>query len=382
MKHLQVRSFASLFFAIVLVTSHLAFSPPFSGAGVLDGPQCVAPPAVVISWWPGDGTADDIVGGHNGTLENNAKYATGFVCQAFSFGGVNDFVDVGEVDLPSTFSVEAWVFPNDTTTFQIILSKDNSKNARSYYFEVEAGGTLAGSVRNTGGQFTQYRTTDRVVTQASWQHVVMTYDGSAPIAQKMAFYVDGIRHSISVIGPDGSPGAYDNGGTPEQRDGVSTKIGIITDDINLVDGFNGLIDELTVYSRVLSAAEIVAVFNAGSQGKCKPFETCPTIGPDNLVRCLKDNVTGNIFKFNSTTGDYVFTRCQDGFTVTGTGTVRLVNGVVTLTDSRADRRVSAGFNTAQRTGSATIYLMIAPGVWQVFRINDTTSLGNGCRCGG
>jgi hypothetical protein len=87
--------------------------------------------------------------------------------------------------------------------------------------------------------------------------------------------------------------------------------------------------------------------------------------------CLKDSSTGNLFLFNSTTGQYKFTRCSDGFMLSGTGVVRLVNGILTLTDSKPDRRVSAGFITSQRTGSLTIYIMIAPGVWQTFRINST-----------
>jgi hypothetical protein len=87
--------------------------------------------------------------------------------------------------------------------------------------------------------------------------------------------------------------------------------------------------------------------------------------------CLKDDRSGNLLQFNSTSGQYKFIRCSDGFMLSGTGVVRLVNGILTLTDSKPDRRVSAGFITSQRTGSATIYIMIAPGVWQTFRINST-----------
>jgi hypothetical protein len=87
--------------------------------------------------------------------------------------------------------------------------------------------------------------------------------------------------------------------------------------------------------------------------------------------CLKDNSTGNLFQFNSVTGQYVFTRCSDGFAFGGTGMVRLVNGILTLTDSKPDRRVSAGCYTGQRTGSVIIYVMIGQGIWQTFRISDT-----------
>jgi len=71
------------------------------------------------------------------------------------------------------------------------------------------------------------------------------------------------------------------------------------------------------------------------------------------------------------TGEYKFTRCSDGFMLTGTGVVTTVNSVLTVTDFKPDRRVNAGFILGQKTGSATINLQVAPGVWQTFRINST-----------
>jgi hypothetical protein len=53
---------------------------------------CVEPPAGLVSWWPGDGNADDIVNGNEGTLQYGATFAPGKVGQGFSF---KDFRDVG-----------------------------------------------------------------------------------------------------------------------------------------------------------------------------------------------------------------------------------------------------------------------------------------------
>jgi hypothetical protein len=39
--------------------------------------------------------------------------------------------------------------------------------------------------------------------------------------------------------------------------------------------FNGLIDEVELFNVALSAAEVQAIFNAGSQGKCQCTITCP-----------------------------------------------------------------------------------------------------------
>ncbi|HEY6332562.1 MAG TPA: choice-of-anchor Q domain-containing protein [Blastocatellia bacterium] len=97
--------------------------------------------------------------------------------------------------------------------------------------------------------------------------------------------------------------------------------------------------------------------------------------------CLKDNTTGNLLQWDTTTGSYIFTRCSDGFTVSGTGTVGLVNGIHTLTASTSTARVSAGLNSGQQTGGATIYLMVAQGVWETFRINDTNPAAV-CACTG
>ena len=97
--------------------------------------------------------------------------------------------------------------------------------------------------------------------------------------------------------------------------------------------------------------------------------------------CLRNDGNGNLLQWNSATGQYKFTRCSDGFMLSGTGVVALINNSRMLMDSKPDRRVSAGFNTGQLTGSATIYFTVAPGVWQIFRINSTNPAAV-CACPG
>ena len=41
-------------------------------------PPCIPPPPDMISWWPGDGNANDIIGSTNGTLQNGATFAPGY----------------------------------------------------------------------------------------------------------------------------------------------------------------------------------------------------------------------------------------------------------------------------------------------------------------
>src|SRR6266850_4329614 len=80
----------------------------------LQGPACVTAPTGMISWWPGEGNADDIQDGNNGTLVGGATFAPGMVGQAFSLDGVNDWVeapDADNLDLSSQITIDAWIKP-------------------------------------------------------------------------------------------------------------------------------------------------------------------------------------------------------------------------------------------------------------------------------
>jgi len=96
------------------------------------------------------------------------------------------------------------------------------------------------------------------------------------------------------------------------------------------------------------------------------------------VFCLRDNNSPLILELTQT-GDYFFKNCATGQTLSGTGTVRLVNSVLMLTDNRPDRRITATYYLNQLNGSALITLIPAPGVFQTTRIVDTVP-GASCSC--
>lgn len=56
-------------------------------AGTAAGQTPIPPPPGLIHWWPGDGSAEDIVGGRHGALSGDATCAPGLVGQAFGFDG-------------------------------------------------------------------------------------------------------------------------------------------------------------------------------------------------------------------------------------------------------------------------------------------------------
>ena len=100
--------FLGYLISILMVMGIFTFN--FPQAAAVD--PCITPPADMISWWPGDGTANDIMDANNGTLEGGATFAAGKVDQAFSFDGVDDYVNSGSGDnlnISEQITMDAWI---------------------------------------------------------------------------------------------------------------------------------------------------------------------------------------------------------------------------------------------------------------------------------
>ena len=214
---------------------------------------CDPAPANIVSWWQGEGDAADSLGRNGGTLVNGVGFMPGVVGQAFSFNGINQFVrvlDNATLDPTSALSLECWVYINAIPNNNVVMvaSKESLSvhqyqitiynNGSQLYFRplVNAAGNLVTFNGNTALQIGQ------------WYHVAMTYDGSF-----LNLYVNGTL--------DGSQAATG----PLVTSTEALRIG---GDETGPWYFNGLVDELALYSRALTSAEIQAIYNAGSSGKC------------------------------------------------------------------------------------------------------------------
>src|SRR5690242_11672152 len=85
---------------VVLATPLLWLSPlasavspsrPVSAAPAL---APIPPPANMVSWWPGDGNANDIKDGNSGSLVGGVSFAQGQVEQAFRLSA-DGYIDAG-----------------------------------------------------------------------------------------------------------------------------------------------------------------------------------------------------------------------------------------------------------------------------------------------
>lgn len=232
-----------------------------SAAIVLNGeavPVCVAPPSGMVGWWPGDGNANDIVGGNHGTLQNGATAtAAGRVDQAFSFDGVNDYVQIPNAALNNMAAgtIDMWIFPtenggNGTFGFGRPWFAKQHNNVNSYAVFAFKSPTDSKALFHLNNQAPNVFGTT-ALTLNTWHHVAATWDGSF-----IRVYVDGVQDG-QVASTQSLP--FDLGSV--------TSIGGWTGDGN--NFFEGLIDEVEIFNRALSAEEIQAIFLAGSAGKCK-----------------------------------------------------------------------------------------------------------------
>ena len=241
-----------LVFAVVLLLVSGALIPACR-RGRLVGPTptpevgakaCIEPAAGLVGWWPADEEAKDIQGGNDGRLDG-ATLAAGLVGQAFSFDGASR-VSAPTTGLPTgggDRTLELWV---KVSTFMVgeafFAGYGEFGSADQTYHLGTTGNTLffsqwgqaiAGPALETG----------------RWYHVAVTNVGT-----RVTLYLDGAAVASGDLRLD-TPG------------GTRLFVGSLPGEGS--KRLDGLVDEVGIYDRALSAAEIQAIFLAGSNGRCR-----------------------------------------------------------------------------------------------------------------
>ncbi len=252
-----------------VMVSNPAGSVTSSVATLAITPQgsCFPPPAGIVGWWPGDGTANDFTGTNNGALHTGATAAaTGIVGQAFSFDGTNGYVQIPDSPAlrPTNLTIEAWVRFSSLDSQgsggspagdQYMVFKQNTLNANFEGFDLS-------KTRMSGNDVIRF-----VVSSSSGQSVEI--DSATTISAGTWYHVAAVRgtnftqlYINGVLERQASVTFAQNYGTLPVYFGTS---GQSFWDHKL----KGTLDEVSLYNRALSAAEIAAIYNAGSAGKCK-----------------------------------------------------------------------------------------------------------------
>ncbi|MGB7492010.1 MAG: FG-GAP-like repeat-containing protein [Thermoanaerobaculia bacterium] len=207
----------------------------------------------LAAYWPlnegtGTITLDASGHGHSGTLVNGPQWIGG---PSLDFDGVNDYVDVGTLDATGgALTLAAWIYSEDLSNCVAsdcrILSKTTGTAEDDHYFmlsTIENGANTRLRFRlKTDGVTSTLIASSGDLPEGTWVHAAAVYDGAS-----MSLYLNG-----SLVGSTGKTGSL----TPNSA--VAVWIGG-----NPPDGaarpWDGLLDEVRIYARALSAAEIQAL---------------------------------------------------------------------------------------------------------------------------
>jgi hypothetical protein len=224
---------------------------------------CVSVPGGIVSWWPAEGNGTDVAGNNPGNVKGGVGFSVGEVGQAFNFNGTSGTIVVPasnslNVGSSNGFSVECWIKPSDVSVRHPIVEWNNGSSI-GVHFYVSHGwydvrpGDLMANIEDTGGGWHPILSAAGLVNTNSFQHVALTYDKGSGTAR---LYLNG-----AVV-------ASENLGNFTPQTSFPMYVGQRPSD-GSVALYSGLMDELSLYERALSPAEIQAIYNAGTSGKCQ-----------------------------------------------------------------------------------------------------------------
>ena len=237
--------------ALVLI---LAAAAPATGL------SCVEPPEGLVGWWPGDEDASDWAGDNDGTLEGYATLAPAVVEQGFALAGGDDAVRV-EPDPAfdfgaGSFSIHTWVYLEEMSPsgYNLVAGQRVEEGEYPGWVLLRSGGRWRLRAADEDGVGDQYDVfSNEPVVLNEWTHLVVVADRASNL---LTMYVNGQAQS-----------------SPEDITGLGAVSNTAPLWIGRADqrvGFEwvGLIDEVALFNRALSADEVANLF-AAPRGICR-----------------------------------------------------------------------------------------------------------------
>jgi len=210
------------------------------------------PTAGLVGYWKFDensGTAvqDFSTSAANGTWAGTGTHwTTGKIRSAGDFNGTDDLVSMGDVlDIIGTsgMTISAWVKVDTFKDWGMIA--DKLVTGGNYRFFTNADRSVEFGIRNTANGYESVKTAAAVLNAGQWYHLVATFND----VNTGKIYINGNPNPSATK----SNFTLVRGNTTE-----ALKFGRTNN--NSVN-FDGALDEIRIYNRVLSAVEITQLYN-------------------------------------------------------------------------------------------------------------------------
>ena len=188
----------------------------------------------------GTTTIDASGKGNAGTISGATRTTTAKFGSALNFDGVNDWVtvpDANSLDLTRAMTLEAWVRPTTLGAYRTVLIKETTGNLVYALYASSRFGSSSVSRPSAWIDVEGVGPTTALPVNA-WSHLASTYDGLT-----WRFYVNGTQVATRAF-----------------TAAIPTSTGPLRLGGNNIwsEWFKGQLDEIRVYDRALSAAEVAA----------------------------------------------------------------------------------------------------------------------------
>jgi len=214
----------------------------------------------LVGYWTMDGSkvnwktgavTDSSGFGNTGAITNMATStatAAGKIGQAMKFDGVNDYVNLGKPasigSLVTNITVSAWINNTNLSGVQRVIAASRDTTANGFGF-----GTLGAGLEFTTFGVKDYDSTTITLTAGVWTHITAVMSGF-----NVTFYVNGAARQTITGTANGNANTDDD---------IYIGSATVNGESTLFELFNGLIDEVRVYNRALSANEVNRLYNMG-----------------------------------------------------------------------------------------------------------------------
>jgi len=187
-----------------------------------------------------------------GALENN---------YSLDLDGSNDYVDTGNTFsdvITESHTISAWIKPDDGQPAAASAFLGTVDKWTGYmFFRVQVNGKLLYLIGTPTGEEFDAESTNAVFDNGAtnWTHVVATFNKSSNTTGTITLYANGVS-----VGSSSSPDGSWN--TDNYVNVYNLWIGARNEEDAYAQGYAGLIDEVAIYNKALSAGDISALYQA------------------------------------------------------------------------------------------------------------------------